>query len=117
MFSRDLTIEGIDQKGIHMNECGSKNTPTLCLKGAPDVALKENHAATRQRVSLMTTVTSDETRAARPGGPPVEVMFKGETKRVEGCGGPGWGQHASALVHGSCRVSSVHNRLCDLSVQ
>jgi hypothetical protein len=82
VFSRDLTIEGIDQKGIHMNECGSKNTPTLCLKGAPDVALKENHAATRQRVSLMTTVTSDETRAARPGGPPLEVMFKGETKRI-----------------------------------
>lgn len=82
VFARDLTIEGIDQKGIHMNECGSKNTPTLCLKGAPDVALKENHAATRQRVSLMTTVTSDGTRAARPGGPPVEVMFKGETKRV-----------------------------------
>ena len=77
-----MSVEGLDQKGIHMNETGSKNTPVLCLKGAPEVALKENHAATRQRVSLMTVVTSDPARASRPGGPPLEVMFKGETKRV-----------------------------------
>ena len=82
LFNRDMTVEGLDQKGIHMNETGSKNTPVLCLKGAPEVAWKENHAATRQRVSLMTVVTSDPARASRPGGPPLEVMFKGETKRV-----------------------------------
>lgn len=82
VFGHDLEMEGVDQKGIHMNELGSKNIGTLCIKGAPEVPLKENHAATRQRVSLMTTVTSSEARALRPGGPPLQILFKGMTHRT-----------------------------------
>ena len=37
---------GIDEKPVHLNEGGSKMVRTLELAGAPDVWLKENHAAT-----------------------------------------------------------------------
>jgi hypothetical protein len=73
---------GIDQKGIHMNELGSKNTGMLTLRGAPEVPLKENHSASRQRVSLMTTVVSDAELLADMGVPPLQILFKGETARV-----------------------------------
>ena len=43
-------IWGIDEKPVHMNEAGSKTTRTLELVGAVSVRLKENHAATRERV-------------------------------------------------------------------
>jgi hypothetical protein len=82
VLGHDLTMEGIDQKGLHLNELGSKNMPTLCLRGAPEVPLKENHAHTRQRFSLMTTVTSCAERATGDPPPPIEVLFKGETARV-----------------------------------
>ena len=81
-WGRDLVCEGYDQKGLHMNEGGSKNTGTLDIKGAPEVRLKENHAATRQRLSLMTGVTSSEEEATLIGGPPLEVLFKGMTDAV-----------------------------------
>lgn len=80
-FGHDLDIYGIDQKGIHMNEAGSRNTRTLEIQGAPVVALKQNHAATRDRVSIMTTVTSNKAAATRPGGLPVEVLFRNKGKR------------------------------------
>ena len=80
-FGHDLDIYGIDQKGIHMNEAGSRNTRTLEIQGAPVVALKQNHAATRDRVSIMTTVTSNKAAATRPGGLPVEVLFRHKGKR------------------------------------
>ena len=51
---------GFDQKGIYMNDCGAKNVRALSLDGAQTVALKENHAATRDRVSLMTSVVSSD---------------------------------------------------------
>ena len=82
IFGHDMEIDGVDQKGIHMNELGSKNIGSLCIKGAPEVPLKENHAATRQRVSLMTWVTSSEARALQPGGPPLQILFKGMTHRT-----------------------------------
>ena len=81
-LKRDLICEGYDQKGLHMNEGGSKNTGSLDIKGAPEVRLKENHAATRQRLSLMTGVTSSTEEAARPGGPPLEICFKGMTDKI-----------------------------------
>ena len=81
-LKRDLVCEGYDQKGLHMNEGGSKNTGSLSIKGAPEVSLKENHAATRQRFSLMTGVTSSEEDARRLGGPPLEILFKGMTNFV-----------------------------------
>ena len=50
-LKKDLPIYGFDQKGIYMNEAGSKNVGTLALDGETNVALKENHAASRERVS------------------------------------------------------------------
>ncbi len=78
----DPTIVGFDQKPLHFNELGSKNTGTLHMEGAPEVKLKENHAATRERFSLMTSVTSSKAEASAVGGPPLQVMFRGSTDRV-----------------------------------
>jgi len=64
-------IWGIDEKPLHMNEAGSKNVRTLELVGAPSVRLKENHAATRERVSIMTCVTSSPAAATQPRHLPV----------------------------------------------
>ena len=41
----ELPIYGFDQKGIYMNEAGSKNVGMLALDGETLVALKDNHAA------------------------------------------------------------------------
>jgi hypothetical protein len=60
----------IDAKPMHFNESGSKNVRTLEFRSAPAVSLKENHAATRKRFSVMTTVTSTEVVATSPGSPP-----------------------------------------------
>ena len=84
----DLPIYGFDQKGIYMNEAGAKNVGMLALDGAPEVPLKENHAATRSRVSLMTTVVSQQADVdALEHGLPLEIRFKGKTdfivKRLE----------------------------------
>ena len=81
-FGRDPIIFDVDQQGIHMNKAGCKSRPSLEIEGCLAVALKENHAATRTRVSLMTHVCSDETNACRAGGLPIEVMFKGKSKAV-----------------------------------
>ena len=81
-FGKDLPIFGFDQKGLHFNESGSKNIGSLCLRGAPDVPLKENHAATRERFSLMTTVCSTPAAASCHGGPALEVLFKGKTAQI-----------------------------------
>ncbi len=81
LLGHDLICWGFDQKPLHMNEMGSKNTGTLHLMGA-EVRLKENHAATRQRFSLMTSVTSSAEEALAGGGPPLEVCFLGKTRKV-----------------------------------
>ena len=69
-------IFGIDEKPVHFNEAGSKNVRTLEISGAPEVVLKQNHAATRERVSVMTTVCSCPDVSSQPRLLPVEVLFK-----------------------------------------
>ena len=61
LLGRDLgdQIYGVDEKPLHFNEGGSKRLGTLEVSGTPAVKLKENHAATRERVTLMTTTTSN----------------------------------------------------------
>ena len=76
----DLPIYGFDQKGVYMNEAGAKNIGVLALDGVDEVPLKENHAATRSRVSLMTTVASRQVDVDDlEHGLPLEIMFKGKT--------------------------------------
>ena len=84
-LKKDLStaIYGIDEKPIHFNESGSKAVRTLEIAGAPAVRLKQNHAATRERVSVMTMVTSSrlDASAARL---PVELVFKAKSyKRTQ----------------------------------
>jgi hypothetical protein len=62
---------GIDEKPLHFNESGSKNVRTLDIAGAPSVALKQNHSATRERVSVMTFTTSNLAVIQQPKGLPV----------------------------------------------
>ena len=74
---------GIDEKPVHFNESGSKNVRTLEIVGAPAVRLKQNHAATRERVSLMTCVSSDQRAAVQPRRLPLELLFKARSpKRI-----------------------------------
>ena len=74
-------IWGIDEKPIHFNESGSKGCRTLELAGAPSVRLKENHAATRERVSWMTVVTSCPEAAASAASMPCELLFRAKSAR------------------------------------
>ena len=66
-----------------MNEAGSKCKKTLEIAGAPEVKLKANHAATRARISFMTTVTSSEAAAMQKGWLPLEILFKGGRRHKE----------------------------------
>jgi hypothetical protein len=83
LFNRDLatSIYGIDEKPLHFNESGSKAMATLELQGAPSVRLKENHSATRERVSVMTTVSSCPKAASQPRKLPIEVLFKAKSEK------------------------------------
>ena len=54
---------------------------TLEIAGAPSVRLNENHAATRERESIMTCVTSDVEATSPLGNLPLEVLFKAKTDR------------------------------------
>jgi len=76
-----LRIWGIDEKPLHFNEGGSKCIGTLEIAGAKEVRLKENHAATRARVSLMTSVASDPMVTRSYTNMPLEVLFKAKTDR------------------------------------
>ena len=73
-------IEGIDQKGLHKNEVGSKSAKSLSFAGM-EVDLKENHAQTRDRFSLMTRVTSAHTADQRI---PIEILFRSQAKTLGG---------------------------------
>ena len=57
LFGYDPDIRNLDQSPFHGNEAGSAATNTLALKGAPIVPLIENHAATRERWSLISRST------------------------------------------------------------
>ena len=72
----DDQMWGIDEKPLHFNEAGSKGVGTLEIQGAPAVRLKENHAATRERVSLMTSVTSNPHAASSPDLLPIELLCR-----------------------------------------
>ena len=84
LIGSDLSdrIYGIDEKPIHMNEAGSKGVGTLEVAGAASVRLKENHAQTRERLSLMTAVTSNPAAAATAAFMPFEMLCKGKTNRA-----------------------------------
>ena len=90
------SISGVDEKPIHFNESGSKNVRTLEFQGAPAVSLKENHAATRERLSVMTMVTSNAQVATSPRRPPIEMLFKARSRRRTG--------NKSANPHTNCTV-------------
>jgi hypothetical protein len=72
---------GLDEKPLHFNESGSKAVHTLELAGAPVVSLKSNHAASRERCTLMTMVTSDPVAASSPCSVPCEILFKAKTDK------------------------------------
>ena len=51
-FGYDPKFRNVDQSPFHGNEAGSAECNTIALKGCPTVPLIENHAATRERMSL-----------------------------------------------------------------
>jgi hypothetical protein len=73
-FGYDPVIENFDQSPFHMNEIGSKQAKSLAIRGCGTVPLKEGHAATRERWTANTMVTSSVVRARAL--PPLELMFK-----------------------------------------
>ena len=79
-FGIDPKQEQYDQKGVHMNEAGSKNVPTYEMPGRVDIPLKENHHQTRERVSWMTGCFSNLLKARRRI--PFQTMFKAQGKRI-----------------------------------
>lgn len=84
LLSTDLATAfmGIDEKPLHFNEGGSKGARTLDIAGQGSVRLKENHAATRSRLSVMTTVVSSMAAAVNPDKVPVELLFRGTQRRI-----------------------------------
>ena len=81
VLARTLFILGIDEKPMHFNEAGSKNVRTLELVGAQSVPLKTKHADTRERCSVLTSVTDDPALASCFMRPPLEIMFKAKTNQ------------------------------------
>ena len=82
LLGHDLPLYGLDQTPVFMNEGGSRKSGTLSIVGAPEIALKENHAATRERVSILTSVSSDKASCLQPKRLPLEVLFRGKTNRI-----------------------------------
>ena len=80
LYGVTLVHEQMDQKGVHFNESGSKNQPTLELADRMEVPLVENHAQTRERMSMMTITVSDLVRYGKKL--PLEMMFKLKTNRM-----------------------------------
>ena len=82
-FGFDPPMIGFDQKGIYMNEAGAKNVGMLAFDGEAEVALKDNHGASRTRVSIMTsTVSTGYWIDELLDGLPIEIVFKGLSDRV-----------------------------------
>ena len=85
VLGRELVVEGIDEKPIHMNEGGSKDIRTLAIEGEVDVELRRNHSHTRTRCTVMTSTTSDLAKAEHPSLLPIEIMKKaGSAKTLKG---------------------------------
>ena len=72
----DLQMDNADQSPFHMNESGSQNVGSLCIRGCGVVPLKELHAATRERWTAQTCVSSDFV-SGQPV-PHLELMFRAE---------------------------------------
>ena len=81
-FGYDPVARNVDQSPFHNNEAGSKEVGTLALTGAPTVPLIENHAATRERMSL-NSVTDSSPERIRRQLPGFELMFRAQGKEVE----------------------------------
>ena len=82
-FGYDPKFRNVDQSPFHGNEAGSAECNTIALKGCPTVPLIENHAATRERMSLNSVTDSSPERISQelPG---FELMFRAEGKVKEG---------------------------------
>ena len=74
-FDMEPMILGSDQMPLHRNE--SSNEKTISFKGI-DAFVKENHALSRERMTLMTTVSSSPSLPP----PPFELLFKGVGSRT-----------------------------------
>ena len=70
----------VDEKPVHMNESGSKAVKTLEFEGAPSVALRTNHSASRERVTIMTSAFSCWKLAAASNKPPIAACIKAKSK-------------------------------------
>ena len=83
-LGKDLSdaIFGVDEKPLHFNETASKEVATLTHAGAPFVKLRTNHSASRERLTLMTMVTSWRQFARSKRRPPIELMFKSKSAKV-----------------------------------
>ena len=55
----------VDEKPVHMIESGSRAARSLEFAGIPSVSLRTNHSASRERVAIMTSVSS-QLRSHRP---------------------------------------------------
>ena len=53
-FGYDPHFRNVDQSPMHRNEAGSKCFKTITMKNSCKIPLIENHAHTRQRMSLST---------------------------------------------------------------
>ena len=78
---KDLIIQGIDQKGLHRNEVGSKGGPSLETEGTTKASVVENHAHTRDRFTVMTMVISDAALASSQLH--LEILFKSSAKNPQ----------------------------------
>jgi len=79
-FGYDPAFRNVDQPPFHGNEAGSAECCTLALKGAPTVPLIENHAATRERISLNSMTDSSAARISQGDLPGFELMFRAAGK-------------------------------------
>ncbi len=68
------------KKPIMYNETGSKEARTLDSIGAPTVPLKDNHAQSRERASIMTCVTSSPSDCV-PERLPLEMLIRAKTHK------------------------------------
>ena len=82
-FGYDPPFRNVDQCPIHRNEAGSKVYKTISVKNAFKVPLLENHAATRERMSVSSVTDSDEDRIRNEQLPGFEVMFKAQGRKKE----------------------------------
>ena len=82
-FGYDPHFRNVDQMPIHKNDPGSKQYKTITIRGSMNVPLIENHAATRERMSLSTVTDSNEYRIRHENLPGFEIMFKADGKKKE----------------------------------